>query len=150
MSETSGIKFRPVMGTEDTIKNTGQSNGWLYVATDSGNMYLDVDNHRISIGGAGGSSGAVGYSWANGDDSTIIKVEDEETGVVYYIIDIAAIEDGIMPKVNSLILNSDGRFFRVSEIDSQGRINLNMKDLEVINEEENKETEVEENKEDQE
>jgi len=47
----SGIKFRPVMGTEDFIRNAEQSNGWFYVATDTGAMYLDVENRRIQVGG---------------------------------------------------------------------------------------------------
>lgn len=128
MSEITGIKFRPVMGPEEVIKNTVQSNGWLYVATDTGNMYLDVNNHRISIGGAGGSGGgSTGFSWADGDDTTIVKASGEEDDdTTLYLIDVSIIEDGIVPKPDSLILNSDGRFFRVMEIDSEGRIVANL------------------------
>ena len=128
MSEITGIKFRPVMGPEEVIKNTVQSNGWLYVATDTGNMYLDVNNHRISIGGAGGSGGgSTGFSWADGDDTTIIKASGEEDDdTTLYLIDVSIIEDGIVPKPDSLILNSDGRFFRVMEINSEGKIVANL------------------------
>lgn len=119
MSELGGIKFRPVMGTEDLIKKTGQSNGWMYVATDTGNMYLDVENRRISIGGAGGSGSSSSFVWADGDDELIEKLDPEDDDSLLYLIDIAAIESGVMPKPDYLILNSDGRFFRVIEIDME-------------------------------
>lgn len=123
MSGISGIKFRPVMGTEDIIKNTGQSNGWLYVATDTGNMYLDVNNHRIAIGGQGGSggSGSTGFVWASADEEagTIVKATDNYSdGDPVYYLNPSAIEGGVVPKVDSLILNSDGRFFRVTDTTS--------------------------------
>lgn len=117
MSELTGIKFRPVMGPEDLIKNAVQSNGYLYVATDSGNMYLDVNNHRISIGGAGGSGGTTaGFVWADGNEEAIIKVTDDDDDTRYYI-STSCLEESVMPKVDNLILNSDGRFFRVLELD---------------------------------
>ena len=121
MSGTSGIKFRPVMGPEELIKNTIQSNGYFYIATDSGNMYLDVDNHRISVGGAGGAGGSTGFSWAQGNDSTIVKASDDDSDNTYNI-SFSALEDSVLPKVGNLILNSDGRFFRVLSIDSDQEV----------------------------
>ena len=115
----SGIKFRPVMGTEDFIRNAEQSNGWFYVATDTGAMYLDVENRRIQVGGQGGSGGGTaGFVWANGNDTQIMKlVEDDEDYT--YSVALAAIEGGVAPKPDQLILNSDGRFFRVIRIDTE-------------------------------
>lgn len=121
MSELSGIKFRPVMGPQSIIENTVQSNGYLYVATDSGNMYLDVDNHRISIGGEGSSGGSSSFVWANGNDSNITKATDDDSDFTY-LIDISALDVAVMPKANVLILNSDGRFFRVLSIDENDKI----------------------------
>ena len=66
------------------------------------------------------------------------------------LLHISKISHKRVEKVEDVLAVGDEVTVKVSEIDSQGRINLNMKDLEVINEEENKETEVEENKEDQE
>jgi hypothetical protein len=81
MSEITGIKFVPVMGKEDAILNHENSNGYLYVATDSGNMFLDVDGARKRIGGSGGSGGGSSSSfvWAAGDEEagTIIKDTDD-------------------------------------------------------------------------
>ena len=110
-----GIKFRPVMGPDRLIKNTVQSNGYFYVATDTGAMYLDVDNHRISVGGLGGASSS--FCWANGSGSQIIKLVEDDTDFSYSI-SFDAIEEGVIPKPDDLILNSDGRFFRVTGIDS--------------------------------
>lgn len=123
MSEITGIKFRPVMGPEERIKATVQSNGYMYVATDTGNMYLDVNNHRISIGGASGSggSGSTGFVWASADEElgSIVKATDDYSdGDPVFYFNPSAIDDGIVPKIDTLILNSDGRFFRVVDVNS--------------------------------
>lgn len=109
--------FQPVRGTEEKIERIFKDihDGYLYFAYDSGNIYLDKDGHRYLMGGTNGS-GSSGFSWANGSEDDIIKVSEDEDDTSYKI-PLSVLEDSTVPKVDSLILNSDGRFFRVMEID---------------------------------
>ena len=110
--------FQPIRGTEEKIERVFKDihDGYLYFAYDSGNIYLDKDGHRYLMGGTGGS-GASGFSWANGSEDDIIKVSEDEDDTTYKI-PLSVLEDTVIPKVDSLILNADGRFFRVLEIDT--------------------------------
>jgi hypothetical protein len=90
-------------------------------------MYLDVDNHRISVGGVAGGGGSSSFVWANGDDETIVKANEDDADTTY-IIDISIIDGGVKPRPDSLILNADGRFFRVSteESEQEGTVLANL------------------------
>ena len=45
--------FHPVSGTDEKIKNTGYNEGWVYFATDSKKIYLDMDGQeKIQMGGS--------------------------------------------------------------------------------------------------
>lgn len=119
----SGIKFRPVMGTKDFIEHhTEISPGWLYFATDTGDMWLDLEHSRVSVGGAGGSGGSSSsFVWAHGDESQILKlVEDDED--YSYSIAYDALDVQVAPKKDVLILNSDGRFFRVQSFNTEDNL----------------------------
>lgn len=100
------IPFRPIQGTERTIQQQSIEDGHIYFATDSGKIFLDKNGTRISMGGAGA---AILYAYAstvgeNFDGTFSIKFSDLE-------------QNSPNPKINDLIINSDGRFFKVDFLD---------------------------------
>lgn len=106
---TNKIKFWPVRGKEDQILRQDYYDGKLYFATDTNKIYLDVDGSRHLMGG--NNSGII---YANGNDSNIVA-EDEDSSI--YTIEFSALENStIKPVIDSLVLNSDGRFFRVTDV----------------------------------
>lgn len=114
--------FQPVRGLEENINKITNHDGYIYFAYDTGNIYLDKDGQRHLMGGD-----STGFVWADAKDGQIIKVvADDEENQTYYIY-IDAIENNSIPKPNSLILNSDGRFFRTSKVEaSQNRVLANL------------------------
>lgn len=104
-------KFRPVTGTDEAIQNTMKNPGWVYFASDTGKIYVDLDNeHRIAMGGAGVS---VLYGRAP-------SIEPDEYGG--YTLLFEHLEEEITPKAGDLILNStDGVFYRVVEVDLEAQ-----------------------------
>lgn len=111
-------KFRPVYGTEAQIDNVDYHEGWLYIASDTGKIQLDADRSRIVVGGIGGSGGGGSSSifWGFGDEEedTIRKeTSDASDGDPFYYVHRSAIEGDVSPTKDALIINSDGRFFKV-------------------------------------
>ena len=107
------IKFWPIRGTESQILEQPYYDGKIYFAYDTNKIYLDVDGSKHLMGG--GNSGII---YAKGTDTTIIKVSENEEEVNYYI-DFEALENAnVLPQQNDLILNSDGRFFRVLSVNA--------------------------------
>lgn len=52
----SNYRFIPTYGTSDKIQSAVKDPGRFYVATDTGELYLDTSNNsRILIGGANSS-----------------------------------------------------------------------------------------------
>lgn len=105
--------FQPIRGLEDNISKIPVLNGNVYFAYDTGNIYLDKDGLRYLMGGSSG-----GFTWCNGTDNTIIKTSDDEENTTY-AISFQALETSVIPKKDELILNSDGRFFRVLSINNE-------------------------------
>ena len=110
------IVFQPVRGTESAISRMPKQDGRVYFAYDTGKIYLDKENVRylMSSTSAGSSSG---FAWADGSDENIIKENEDEASNTYLIYP-AALIDQTLPKLDSLVLNSDGRFFHVIEVHS--------------------------------
>lgn len=105
------IPFRPYQGYDKIIQAQDIVDGNIYFAADSGKIYLDKEGSRIAMGGGGA---AVLYAQAsniiaNPDDTYTIKLMDLQEG-------------SSTPKENDLIINSDGRFFKVSSVDTVGEI----------------------------
>ena len=112
--------FQPVRGTEEAIKTKYQDihEGYLYFAYDTGNIYIDKDGARYQMG-----SNSTGIIYANGNDSNIIKADPEDDASTIYLMNSSALENpNSLPQPNSLILNTDGRFFRVLSIDETTKI----------------------------
>lgn len=107
-------KFRPVTGTDERIQNAQKNPGWVYFASDTGKIYVDLDNeNRIAMGGAGVS---VLYGHAP-------TTEPDDQG--YYTLEFDHLEEEVTPKAGDLILNvGDGIFYRVIEIDLEARTML--------------------------
>ena len=99
----SNIAFRPVRGKESSILAMDISEGCAYFAEDTGKIFIDTATERIPMGGSGA---AIYYGRATD------VVENETTS--YYDYPITGLEDKqASPKVGDIILNSDGKFFRI-------------------------------------
>lgn len=100
-------KFRPYRGTEEKIKTIPYSNGYVYFATDTGKIFLDYNEERLTMGGNGAS-----LFYAT-DPEVTIDLYDR------YYIDFSALDDpDASLKVDDLIINSDGSFYRILEVDT--------------------------------
>ena len=106
-------RFIPVQGTDAQIEATPKHPGYVYVATDTGHMYLDInetETGRIAIGGTGGGGGGTPVLYA--------KAKPQLTGDGNYTIQRTELEDKtVVVRVDDLILNDDGSFYRVLSIE---------------------------------
>jgi hypothetical protein len=107
MSVKSTLPFIPIVAPESKISNKDIQNGCLYFATDTGKMYLDTSNQRISVGGSGGGGASIYYG--NVKDPAYDKITDE------YTFPKESVGNAIL-KVGDLILNVDGGFYKVKNI----------------------------------
>ena len=106
------IKFWPIRGSEAQILAQPYYDGKIYFAKDTNSIYLDVDGSRHKMGG--GNSGIL---YANGTEAQIVKKSEDDADKTY-TMNFDALENAtISPMVDDLVLNSDGRFFRVLSID---------------------------------
>ena len=51
----SGPKFRPYRGVDSKNKEFPIQPGYVYFATDTGRIYLDYEDQRLTMGGNGAS-----------------------------------------------------------------------------------------------
>ena len=111
--------FQPVRGLEEKIKNLTNHDGYVYFAYDTGNIYLDKDGVRHLMGGS-----STGVVYAHGVEDDIIKADLEDEASFEYIINLDALDNpDVIPHEDTLILNSDGRFFRVISVNDDRTIN---------------------------
>ena len=110
--------FQPVRGTEKAISKITPRDNYIYFAYDTGNIYIDKNGARYHMGG-----NSTGIIYAAGNDSTIINILDPDNEPTsYYTINFNAFEDStIIPKANELILNNDGRFFRIITVNQNNQ-----------------------------
>ena len=102
----SDIKFRPVQGPEEKILAGIPVPGYLYFATDTGRIFLEQDGKFNPMGGGG-----VSVLYANETD---VKDNNNDT----YTLSLSSLlDETATPKENDLIINSDGKFFKVSHYD---------------------------------
>ena len=132
------VPFRVVRGIENNINQIEYQDGQVYFATDTKKIYLDTNQQRIPMGGNTG----IYYGKASQPD-----VAEE---FFFYPYEI---EDGLIPNVKDLIINTDGCFYKVEEvrgeviktsrltiagtgngtIEEKGEINLSIKDFSSYN-----------------
>lgn len=102
----SKVHFRPVQGPEEKIKNFPQNEGYFYVATDTGRIYLDTETeNKLPIGSSG-------VQVIYGTDNNIEIEYDGNENPTAYLILLSKLSTTNC-HVNDLILNSDGCFYRV-------------------------------------
>ena len=95
------IKFRPVRGTESQIEMQTIADGYIYFATDSGRIYLDKDGDRITMGGTG-------IAWYYAYQPEVGQDDNDN-----YIIPMNTVDTDEMVKVEDLLINTDGAFYKV-------------------------------------
>ena len=112
----SNVKFTPVRGTEANIAAhiMGFNNGYVYFATDTGNIYIDyVDENgtnvvRKPMGSATGGGSSSGIFYANREVTDAEKLETE------LIFPMKTIEGDVYPSKDDLLFNSkDSSFYRI-------------------------------------
>lgn len=99
--------FRPVRGTEEAISKMPKEDGYIYYAYDSGRIYMDKGKERIPVGGGNGA--AILYANFPSD------VTPNEEGLYEFSI-LNLLEGSPKPNENDLVLNEDGTFYKILEI----------------------------------
>ena len=108
---TDKTRFRPVTGTDAQIQSTGKNPGYVYFASDTGKIYFDLDmDTRVAMGGSG-----VALLYGNAP-----TIEPDEYSL--YTLEFDHLEEDITPKEGDLILNQDGIFYRVQEVNAEERL----------------------------
>lgn len=107
------IKFWPIRGTETQIAKQPYYDGKIYFATDTGAIYVDAKGSRHQMGGTGSGSSIV---YANATEADL-KVDSEDESK--YSFPTSVLENPLsIPPIGALIINSDGKFFRVTSVDT--------------------------------
>ena len=108
------VVFSPVRGTQAAIDNmTEIRDGWVYFAYDTGNIYIDKAGARFPMGNS-----SAGIIYAHGEEDEIIKIDPDDETSFDYSIPTSVLDSQVVPKPDSLILNSDGRFFRTIAVEN--------------------------------
>ena len=103
-------KFIPVRGTENFIASIPVTNGYVYFAIDTGKIYVDTADERVSVGASGAS---IYYTDATVDKDNVAEGED-------YIVALIDPEGNpVNARVNDLLINSDGTFYKVRAFDEE-------------------------------
>ena len=97
-----------MLGTKEKISAQAIAEGFTYFETDTGKIFVDVNGKRIQFGGSGV---AILYAQAE-------KVDENVDGT--YSIQLSSLDDKeAIPSMDDLIINSDGRFFKVMDLDEE-------------------------------
>ena len=100
-------KFKVIRGTEERIKDHRYVDGYVYFAVDSGRIYMDANGEeKIPVGGGNGV--VIHYGTIPAD----LEPESLNTYSVTYP-DMFENKQ-TTPQIGDLILNSDGRFLRIT------------------------------------
>lgn len=100
-------RFRPVRGLEDNILSMPYQEGFIYFATDTGNIFIDANRmEKIPMGGRGA---ALIYA-----KTTFVQNSDNDF-YTFYKDGLENSEDKL--KIRDLVINNDGAFYKVEDID---------------------------------
>jgi hypothetical protein len=102
------IQFVPIRVTENKIPST-VTNGHIYFTVDTGKIFVDTANGRVSMGGTAGV--AVLYGNFPKD------AKPSGTTERYHFEKKDLVDQNASPHANDLVLNSDGRFYRIEAVD---------------------------------
>lgn len=125
MADNTKVQFRPIRGTEQSIlSNPAFRDGAVYYATDSGKLYLDDPDSKRRILMGGNASVFYGTMNINYDiiDSNQTEFDFKASEIESPLAASGGDSDDvafnpILPNLGDLILNKDGCFYRVIEID---------------------------------
>jgi hypothetical protein len=107
----NNVPFLPVRGSQASIDAMSKRDGYIYYATDTGRIYIDKGEERISMGG-GSANGSTIYFGLYGQE---IK-EDLATKMYHYPID--NLEDKkAEPRIDDMILDEIGALYRIKSVD---------------------------------
>ena len=129
------IRVTPYRGTNRVIEQMPCVDGAIYFAYDTGKIFLDkevtedgettVKRFLMSSSSGGPSSAGYCYSDADEDEGTLVKEDPtvDDYDDPYYFIYRSAFDESMLslPDVDTLIINSNGWFFRT--IEPQGALN---------------------------
>lgn len=115
--------FSPVLGEESVILNQSQKNGSLYFSTDTRKIYLDADEKsKLPIGGHGN----LYYGNMELTSPPVDGQTEFEFNIIDDIVGNNVPESNILtPGINDLILNSDGCFYKVIQVNSDNTLVAN-------------------------
>ena len=134
---TDKVKFKVYRGTNADIEQLSLEDGSLYFAYDTGKIFLDkmieennqfiIKRFQMSAAASGDGSAGYVYSEADEDEGTLVKLNPDvdDYDDPYYYIYRSAFSDTLLslPDKDTLIINSNGWFFRTVEVEGQaGRI----------------------------
>ena len=118
------VQFRPIQGSEEAIlSNPAFRDGTVYYATDSGKTYLDdpISKKRILMGGNASvfyGNMTINYDIVDSNQTEFeFKASEIESPLVASSGGGEIAFNPILPNLGDLILNKDGCFYRVTEID---------------------------------
>lgn len=111
------LPFRPVIGTDAQIQRSDPSEGYVWFATDSKKIYYSDGNAFLSMGG----NSNIFYGVMELEDTP----DEGQTEFIFTVFDIDGndeVTDGnyAIPNIDDLILNKDGCFYRVTEVEESG------------------------------
>ena len=108
MAEIQRTRFRVYRGLEADISHIAITDGYLYFATDTGNIYIDVQNQRKAMGGNGSGGGNTGLHYG-----AYPEIEPDEETELFTFLRSRLENPSAVVSIDDLIINSDGAFFRV-------------------------------------
>ena len=118
--ELSKIPFLPMRGPEELVLKQEYRDGAIYFATDTKKIYLDANGQdKISMGGNSGIYYGIKY-FSEDQDITDTQVKFS----VWEIDGNTELASPIIPNVDDLILNIDGSFYRVKDVELSPSGNL--------------------------
>ena len=119
------LLFKPVLGSEAKIMARKNDEGSIYFATDTGKIFLDADDQRINMGGAGaaiyyGKTVPTSYVDSKGNvvEGNPSSDSEETEKAQYWIIEKTTLMNNTdNPVINDIILTiQDGTFYKVEKI----------------------------------
>ena len=103
----ANARFRPVRGLEEKILQGKYQEGFVYFATDTGNIFIDAQGiARIPMGGRGA---AIIYA-----NATFVQNSGDDY-YTFYMDELENPDDKL--KIGDLVINNDGSFYKVVDID---------------------------------
>ena len=114
--------FVPIRGTEESIRDLERKDGYIYYAYDTGRIYMDKGDQRISMGGNGGGGTANGASIYYGVYNQKIKPneKEDENDADTYNYPINSLEDkDAEPRIDDMILDENGTLYRIQKIEEK-------------------------------